>query len=142
MPSRPHAARTPSAPGLKRTGAVGRCRRAVTGSRSQAGGAGARLVIAHCHCVPPLALAALALREAIRQDIEHGRGSRVHEASELGAPWNEVAVALAVTSDEARTLLRQWASGQHHLYCGTVERAIDNPLGPSPERHAAVLGLV
>lgn len=87
------------------------------------------------------ALAALALRESIRQDIEHGRGSRVHEAMELGATWNEVAAALTVTPDEARTLLRQWASGQHHLYRGNVERAIDNPLGLSPEQHAAVLAL-
>lgn len=87
------------------------------------------------------ALAAIALRESIHRQVEQQRGSRVREAIELGATWSEVAAALDVTPDDARTLLRQWANGQNHLYRGDVERAMDNPLGLSPERHAAVLAL-
>ncbi|MFE6274477.1 hypothetical protein ACFVQ9_37485 [Streptomyces goshikiensis] len=87
------------------------------------------------------ALAAIALRESIHRQVEQQRGSRVREAIDLGATWSEVAAALDVTPDDARTLLREWANGQHHLYRGDLERAMDNPLGLSPERHAAVLAL-
>ncbi|MFJ8982902.1 hypothetical protein [Streptomyces sp. NPDC102282] len=87
------------------------------------------------------ALAAIALRESIHQMVEQQRGSRVHEAIELGATWNEVAAALNVTPDDARALLRGWADGQHNLHRGYIERASDNPLGLSPEQHGAVLAL-
>ncbi|MFE1935928.1 hypothetical protein ACFW95_37225 [Streptomyces sp. NPDC059474] len=43
--------------------------------------------------------------------------------------------------DEARALLREWANGQHRLHRGDVERAADNPLGLSPDRHAEVIAL-
>lgn len=87
------------------------------------------------------ALATIALRESIHRQVEQERGSRVREAIELGATWTEVAAALDATPDDARTLLHQWADRQHHLHQGGVERATDNPLGLSPERHAAVLAL-
>ncbi|MFF9483036.1 hypothetical protein [Streptomyces sp. NPDC014733] len=87
------------------------------------------------------ALTCLALRESIRRDIERGTGSRIHEAVELGATWNEVAAALDITPDDARDLLRRWAEGQHHLFRHDVERARDNPFGLGPDQHAAVLAL-
>lgn len=76
------------------------------------------------------ALAVLALGEAIRRDVEHGRGSRVHEALTLGA-----------TPDEARELLREWAADQRHLYAGDVERSAVQPLGLDDDAHVAVLAL-
>ncbi|MGR3939081.1 hypothetical protein [Streptomyces sp. BRA346] len=87
------------------------------------------------------ALAAIALRESMRRHVERERGIRVREAIELGATWNEVAAALDVTPDDARTLLREWADGQRNLHRFDVEGALDNPLGLSPDRHAAVLAL-
>ncbi|MFD7867585.1 hypothetical protein [Streptomyces sp. NPDC059783] len=87
------------------------------------------------------ALAALALRESMHRMIEAQRGSRIREAMEMGATWYETAAALDITPDEARTLLRQWADGQHRLHRGDVERAADSPLGLTPERHAQVLAL-
>jgi hypothetical protein len=87
------------------------------------------------------ALAALALREAIRRDMELGRGNRIHEALRLGATWSQVAAALDVTPGEARELLRAYADGQQHLYRGDVERGLSRPLGFSPEEHAATVAL-
>jgi hypothetical protein len=88
------------------------------------------------------ALAALALRESIHRDIQHGRGGRIREALELGATWRQIADAMDITPDDARTLLRDWANGQHHLYRSDVERAVDHPLGLTTERHTAVLALI
>ncbi|WP_331718741.1 hypothetical protein [Streptomyces sp. NBC_00212] len=87
------------------------------------------------------ALAAIAVREAMHRQIEDQRGSRVREAVELGASWNEVAAALGVTTDDARALLRAWAEGQHRLYRRDVERAPDHPLGLDPDQYLAVLAL-
>ncbi|MEU2856785.1 hypothetical protein [Streptomyces syringium] len=87
------------------------------------------------------ALAVLALREAVRREMEHGRGVYLHDALQLGATWNEAAAALDLTPDEARELLRAWAAGQHKLYTGCEERG-ETPLGLSTEQHAAVLALV
>lgn len=87
------------------------------------------------------ALAALALGESIRRQIESERGSRVHDAMTLGATWAQVAAALDITPDEARALLRAWADGQHHLYQGDVERGLARPLGMDTTLHAAVLAL-
>ncbi|MGP3990838.1 hypothetical protein [Streptomyces sp. 3N207] len=42
------------------------------------------------------ALAALALRESMRRNMENDRGYRVHEALTLGATWAQVAAALDV----------------------------------------------
>ncbi|MFJ9818620.1 hypothetical protein ACIRU3_25845 [Streptomyces sp. NPDC101151] len=87
------------------------------------------------------ALAALALRESMHRDIEAQRGSRVREAIELGATWNQVADALDVTPGEARALLRDWAIGQHQLHQGDIDNGRTAPLGLSAERHAAVVAL-
>ncbi|MFD8023936.1 hypothetical protein ACFV6G_26375 [Streptomyces lavendulae] len=87
------------------------------------------------------ALAAIALRESMHRHIVVQRGSRIREAMEMGATWYEMAAALDISPDEARTLLREWANGQHRLGRGVVERAADNPLALSPERHAEVLAL-
>ncbi|MEU7136742.1 hypothetical protein [Streptomyces sp. NPDC046261] len=86
------------------------------------------------------ALAVLALREAIRREMEYGRGAHVRDALQLGATWNEAAAALDITPDEARELLRAWAEGQRHLYTASEERG-EQPLGLSAEQHAAVLAL-
>jgi hypothetical protein len=87
------------------------------------------------------ALAVIALRESMRYDIEAGRGVRVREAIELGATWCEVAAALNVTPDNARTLLREWAEGQYNLHRNDVERGEKHPLGIDADRYAAVLAL-
>ncbi|MFI1799001.1 hypothetical protein ACH427_16870 [Streptomyces sp. NPDC020379] len=87
------------------------------------------------------ALAVIALRESMRRDIEAGRGVRVREAIGLGATWNEVAAALDVSPDAARTLLREWADGQHNLYLRDVEHGQNRPLGLNPDQHAAMLAL-
>ncbi|MFD4833311.1 hypothetical protein ACFWPV_26165 [Streptomyces uncialis] len=87
------------------------------------------------------ALAAIALRESMHRHIVVQRGRRIREAMEMGATWYEMAAALDITPDEARTLLREWADGQHRLHRGDVERAADSPLGLTPERHAQVLAL-
>ncbi|MFF2572682.1 hypothetical protein [Streptomyces sp. NPDC058084] len=87
------------------------------------------------------AVAELALRESIRQDVENGQGTRLHTALELGATWAEVAAALDISPEDARALLRQWADGQHHLYLSEQERGIERPLGFTPDQHAAVVAL-
>ncbi|MEV4438055.1 hypothetical protein AB0K09_03400 [Streptomyces sp. NPDC049577] len=87
------------------------------------------------------ALAVLALREAIRREMEHGRGAYLHDALDLGATWNQAAAALDLTPDEARDLLRAWAEGQRKLHAGSEERG-ETPLGLSAEQYAAVLALV
>ncbi|MCC3654726.1 hypothetical protein LIX60_25330 [Streptomyces sp. S07_1.15] len=86
------------------------------------------------------ALAALALRESIRRDVEHGRGTRVHEALLLGASWDEVARALDVEPDQARELLRRWAQGQRDLWLRNEAEGI-RPFGLDADAHAAVLAL-
>lgn len=87
------------------------------------------------------ALAALALREAIRRDMEVGRGNRIHEAMVLGATWSEVATAMDITRAEARGLLRAYADGQHSLYLFDVKDDRPHPLGFGPEQHAAAVAL-
>ncbi|MFI9214279.1 hypothetical protein ACIGW7_39890 [Streptomyces sp. NPDC053253] len=87
------------------------------------------------------AVAELALRESIRRDVEHGQGTRLHTALELGATWAEVAAALDISPDDARTLLRQWADGQHHLYLSDQQQGIEKPVGFTPAEHAAILAL-
>ncbi|MEV5774224.1 hypothetical protein AB0L49_23690 [Streptomyces antimycoticus] len=86
------------------------------------------------------ALAALALRESIHRQVERERGSRVREAIELGATWNEVAAALDVDPQEARAVLREWVEGQHRLYRGCVERG-ERPFGFDDDQYAALLAL-
>lgn len=88
------------------------------------------------------ALACLALRAAMRRDMEAQRDSSIREAIELGATWNQVADALDSTPDEARDLLRAWAEGQHRvLYLKDVQDGRDRPLGLDTEAYAAVLAL-
>ncbi|GHC39471.1 hypothetical protein [Streptomyces cinnamoneus] len=86
------------------------------------------------------ALAVLALREAVRREMEYGRGAHIRDALQLGATWNQAAAALDVTPDEGRQLLRAWAEGQRHLYIASEERG-EQPLGLSAEQHATVLAL-
>ncbi|MFC8790812.1 hypothetical protein [Streptomyces cinereoruber] len=86
------------------------------------------------------ALAVLALRESIRQDIEHGRGVRIREALELGATWAEVAAALDMPERETRTLLRTWANGQRALWLRHEAKGVQ-PFGLDAAEHAAVLAL-
>ncbi|MEV4441753.1 hypothetical protein AB0K09_22620 [Streptomyces sp. NPDC049577] len=86
------------------------------------------------------ALAVLALREAVRREMEYGRGAHVRDALRFGATWNEVAAALDVTPGEARNVLRTWAEAQRHLYTASEERG-EQPLGLSAEQYAAVLAL-
>jgi len=86
------------------------------------------------------ALAVLALRESIRQDIEHGRGVRVREAMELGASWNEVARALDIEPDDARAVLRSWAEGQRNMWLRHEAEGI-KPFGLDTDAYAAVLAL-
>ncbi|MFJ9101162.1 hypothetical protein ACIRJM_22155 [Streptomyces sp. NPDC102405] len=86
------------------------------------------------------ALAVLALRESVRRDVEHGRGTRIHEALQLGASWGEVARALDVEPDEARELLRTWAQGQRNLWQANEEES-RRPFGLDAAAHAAVLAL-
>jgi hypothetical protein len=88
------------------------------------------------------ALAVLALGEAIRRDVETGRGLRVREALELGATWSEVAAALDTAPAKARALLRDWAESQHWLYQHDVEHGRTHPLGIDAEEYAAVLALL
>ncbi|MFF0794182.1 hypothetical protein [Streptomyces spiralis] len=87
------------------------------------------------------ALAAIALRESIRQHVERERGIRVHEAIQLGATWEQVAAALDVDPKDARTLLRDWAESQHRLHRRDVERGEARPFGLDDEQYAAVLAL-
>lgn len=87
------------------------------------------------------ALAVLALGESMRRDIEAERAGRVRNALELGATWREVAAALDVTPDDARSLLREWAHGQHRLYRGDVQAGRERPFGLDADRYAAVLAL-
>ncbi|MET7746176.1 hypothetical protein [Streptomyces sp. NPDC005385] len=87
------------------------------------------------------ALAVLALGEAMRRDIEAGRGSDVRTAAELGATWRQIADALDTTPAHARGLLRAWATGQHRLYSGDRARGEARPLGLDDERYGAVLAL-
>ncbi|MEV6679446.1 hypothetical protein AB0N09_21715 [Streptomyces erythrochromogenes] len=86
------------------------------------------------------ALAVLALRESIRRDVEHGRGTRIHEALLLGASWPDVARALDIEPDEARELLRAWAQGQRNLWQRHQEEG-RWPLGLDADAYAAVLAV-
>ncbi|MFI9235872.1 hypothetical protein [Streptomyces sp. NPDC053079] len=86
------------------------------------------------------ALAVLALREAVRREMEYGRGAHIRDALQLGASWGQVAAAVDLTCDEARALLRAWADGQRHLYAASEERG-EQPLGLSAGQHAAVVAL-
>ena len=86
------------------------------------------------------ALAVLALREAVRRDVECGRGNRVHEALTLGATWTQVAAALDIPVDEARALLREYADGQRNLWLGYEAERI-KPFGFDTDQHAAALAL-
>lgn len=88
------------------------------------------------------ALAVLALREAMRRDIETGRGTRVHEALTLGATWTEVAAALGTTPADARALLRDWVEKQHRLHQRDTQQRAAHPFGMDAEEHAAVLALL
>lgn len=87
------------------------------------------------------ALAVIALREAIRRDLEYGRGVRVLDAVKLGATWTEVGAALDVTAEEARGVLRRWAAGQHHLNSADREIGYARPLGLDADGYRAVLAL-
>ncbi|MFE0726307.1 hypothetical protein ACFW4M_32750 [Streptomyces sp. NPDC058794] len=87
------------------------------------------------------ALAGLALREAIRRQVDQERAVRAREALTLGATWAQVAAALDVDPYEARALLRDWAEGQHQLYRGDVAEGRPRPYGLDDEAHAAVLAL-
>ncbi|MET7944372.1 hypothetical protein [Streptomyces sp. NPDC005302] len=87
------------------------------------------------------ALAVLALGEAMRRDIEAGRGSDVRIAAALGATWRQIADALDTTPAYARGLLRAWATGQRRLYSGDRARGETRPLGLDDEQYAAVLAL-
>ncbi|MFJ3161317.1 hypothetical protein [Streptomyces kanasensis] len=86
------------------------------------------------------ALAVLALRESIRRDVECGRGNRIHVALGLGATWRQVAVALDVTPQEARQILREYAEGQRDMWLGYEQQGVE-PLGFTAEQHATVLAL-
>jgi hypothetical protein len=87
------------------------------------------------------ALAVLALGESIRRDLAAQRAGDVRTALQHGATWSEVADALDTTPHDARTVLREWAEGQHRLYTGDVEHGRARPLGLDAERYAAVLAL-
>jgi len=82
-------------------------------------------------------LAVLALREAMRRDIESGRGSRVHDAALMGATWTQIADALELSPDEARTVLREYADGQHRLWNSYKRK----PFGMDYEEYAAAVAL-
>ncbi|MDW8803717.1 hypothetical protein P1P68_02555, partial [Streptomyces scabiei] len=84
---------------------------------------------------------ALALGESIRRDVEYGRGSRVHQALTLGATWSQVAAALDVTPEDARTVLRAYADGQHQLWLGYEKEGV-KPFGFDADQHAAALALL
>ena len=86
-------------------------------------------------------LAVLALGEAIRRDVAYGRGSRVHEALRLGATWSQVAAALDITPDEARTVLQTYADGQRNLWLGYEAERI-KPFGFDADTYEAALALV
>lgn len=87
------------------------------------------------------ALAVLALAESIRRDLTRWEAIDIRTALLLGATWSEIADALATTPHEARTTLRTWADGQHHLYTGDVEAGRERPFGLDANRYAAVLAL-
>lgn len=86
------------------------------------------------------ALAVLALRAAALRDLEYGRGNRVHEALTLGATWTQVAVALDVPVDEARSVLREYADGQRNLWLGYEAERI-KPIGFDADKYTAALAL-
>lgn len=86
------------------------------------------------------ALAVLALREAIRRDLDYGRGNRVHEALTLGATWTQVAAALDIPADEARAMLQEYADGQRNLWLGYEAERI-KPFGFTAEQHTEALAL-
>ncbi|MFE4539676.1 hypothetical protein ACFRKB_32200 [Streptomyces scopuliridis] len=85
-------------------------------------------------------LAALALGASMRRDIERQHASRVREAVELGATWDQVAAALDITDDEARDLLRRYADGQRQLWLG-YEAEGRKPIGMDADEYAAVRAL-
>ncbi|MEV6260747.1 hypothetical protein AB0M42_08350 [Streptomyces sp. NPDC051784] len=87
------------------------------------------------------ALAAIALHESVHRHIERERGSRIREAIELGATWNEVATALGSTSGAARNALRRWADAQRRVNRRDIEHAPGEALGLDPDGYAAVLAL-
>ena len=87
------------------------------------------------------ALAALALGESMRRDLGYERAGRVRTAMELGATWSAVAAALEVTPDEAREVLRAWATSQRHLYEGDVLEGRERPFGLDADGYAAVLAV-
>ncbi|GAA2920643.1 hypothetical protein GCM10010518_04400 [Kitasatospora cinereorecta] len=87
------------------------------------------------------AIAAIALRESLHRHVERERGARIREAIELGATWSEVATALGVTCDDARSALHTWADAQRRLDRRDIEHAPGDSLGLDPEQHAAVLAL-
>lgn len=85
-------------------------------------------------------LAALALGTSIRRDIAREHAIRVREAIELGATWEQVAAALDISADEARSLLREWADNQRRLWL-RYEADGTKPFGLDADEHAAVLAL-
>lgn len=87
------------------------------------------------------AVALLAIRERCRKDMESGRGSRVHQAAQLGATWAQIAAAVELPEDQARDLLRDWADQQHTLYVGDVAAGRERPLGLDADACDAVLAL-
>nr|WP_107908832.1 hypothetical protein [Streptomyces chartreusis] len=87
------------------------------------------------------ALAVLAIEEAMRRDLAHGRGNGVHRALKLGATWSQTAASLGITPEEARTVLREYADGQRRLWLGYEQEGV-KPIGFSAEQHAAALALV
>ncbi|MDA5279913.1 hypothetical protein [Streptomyces sp. Isolate_45] len=86
------------------------------------------------------ALTLLALGTALRRSVEQHRGVDIHQALTLGATWAEVALALDVDTERARTWLQAWADGQRSLYL-LAESEGHQPMGLSASQHAAVVAL-
>lgn len=87
------------------------------------------------------AVAAIALGESIRRDIEYARGTRARQALELGATVADVAGALDMDEDQVRELLRTWADGQRLLWQSTTDDGRP-PLGLSPDAYADFLAFL
>lgn len=59
----------------------------------------------------------------------------------MGATWSEVVAALDITPNDARAMLRAWATGQDNLHEGAVQANCERPFGLDADQHAAVIAL-
>lgn len=84
------------------------------------------------------ALAVLALRESVRRELAR-TGLYISDARRIGATWEQIAGALNVTEDDARSRLRAWADGQQQLHQRDVADGRARPIGITSEQHAEVL---